>query len=194
METPIDADSRSPHHQRTMFRNATPADIAAIREICLLPGYDDYIGCWTVAMHEASLADPDDRTIVATDSGGAVAGFAILRSLHDRNRSIELMRIAVKAPGEGLGRRIFAHCLQLCFEEYNAHRVWLDVMAENRRAQHVYRSFGFQWEGTLRDARLHNGVFQSKMLMSLLEDEYRASMQGKSHKGPAPVTSEAGEP
>ncbi len=78
-------------------------------------------------------------------------------------------------PGQGQGRRALRLALDLAFGEYAAHRLWLDVDVDNDRARHVYRTLGFVEEGILRDGALLGGEYRALVVMSMLEEEYRAT-------------------
>jgi len=134
--------------------------------------FSDFVGQWTRNAHEAALYDSATAHLSFFDEATPLLGYAILRGLNQANRSIELMRIAIDHPGQGYGRQALLLILRWCFEEQNAHRVWLDVRSANTRAQHVYQSIGFSMEGILRDAVYVNGTFESLMVMSILEEEY----------------------
>lgn len=118
-------------------------------------------------------------------------GYAILSGLTSPNRSIELTRIVIAKPGLGYGKCALRIIIKKVFEEYNAHRFWLDVFEHNQRARYVYQSVGFQVEGVLREAikqgetNLQAGSlpqvmflhpkadkYFSLVVMSILENEY----------------------
>lgn len=155
------------------LRQATEEDlpfIAALeRKFCDL----GFVGADSLETHRARLAD-EDCSYSIVESGGGPAGFVILRGLSSRNRSIELKRIVIGEPGQGLGRRALEATIADVFGRLSAHRLWLDVFEHNTRARHVYRSLGFQEEGMLRESIFHNGRYDSLVLMSILEQEYRA--------------------
>jgi RimJ/RimL family protein N-acetyltransferase len=65
--------------------------------------------------------------------------------------------------------------LRKVFNEFRAHRLWLDVFETNVRAQHVYRTLGFQQDGIFREAVYRDGQYHSLLLMSLLDREYRTT-------------------
>jgi RimJ/RimL family protein N-acetyltransferase len=67
------------------------------------------------------------------------------------------------------------------FDEYSAHRLFLDVFVTNDRACHVYENFGFRKEGIMRDAIYRDGAYHSLVLMSLLETEYRCGGKAPAH-------------
>ena len=76
-------------------------------------------------------------------------GFVILAGLNDKNRNIEFRRIVVKEKGKGFGRMAIQKLKQYSFEVLNCHRLWLDVLENNKRARHLYQSEGFKEEGKL---------------------------------------------
>ena len=121
--------------------------------------------------HARFLRDPLQRLLVAEAEGGPV-GFALLR-LHPGDRAVELRRLAVTEKRRGYGRAALQRAMALAFEELGAHRLWLDVKPHNERARSLYRSAGFSEEGLLRDALFRGGRFESLVLMSILEDEWR---------------------
>ena len=148
------------------------------RELGFLGGDDP-------AKHEQQLSDPDCAYwIVETD---AAAGFVILRGLRSINKCIELKRIAIAEPGRGLGRQVLARIMDMAFNEMSAHRLWLDVFEHNARARHVYRSVGFVEEGKLRESIKYGDLYRTLVLMSILEQEYRAL--AADHQ--APITTQA---
>jgi diamine N-acetyltransferase len=112
------------------------------------------------------------RSFIAERKASEVAGFAIVRGLTSEHLSLELKRIVVRAPGRGLGRQILYLFLKKVFEEYGAHRLWLDVFENNLRALHLYSSLGFWRDGALREAVYWDGEYYSLILMSLLDREY----------------------
>jgi RimJ/RimL family protein N-acetyltransferase len=64
--------------------------------------------------------------------------------------------------------------IQKAFREFAAHRLWLDVFDDNARARHLYQSLGFVEEGVLRECIRWPDRFRSLVVMSMLEQEYRA--------------------
>jgi diamine N-acetyltransferase len=163
------------------FRSATQADIAQICALETLPEFRAMVGSWPEDQHMRMLADPDAVYIVAEDQAGRVGGFAILQGLLSEHRQVELKRLVVRTPNQGMGRQLLAEVADRAFGEYSAHRLFLDVFVTNDRARHVYENFGFSKEGIMRDAIYRDGAYHSLVLMSLLETEYRCGS-----KAPAP--------
>ena len=163
-------------------RPAAPADIPAILAIETLPEYRAFVGRWTEDRHLAALTGPDARYFVVDGTGADPAdqpsaeidAYAILRGFAESSNAIELKRIAVRTPGHGLGRRFLEELIRMAFEDFHAHRFFLDVFETNARARHLYESLGFVYEGTLREAALVDGAYHSLCLMSILDREYSA--------------------
>jgi diamine N-acetyltransferase len=116
---------------------------------------------------------------IAEQNTNEVAGFAILCGFASEHRLLELKRIVIRVPGRGLGRQVLRLLLIEAFEEYGAHRLWLDVFEDNLRAQHLYSSFGFRRDGVLREAVYRDGEYYSLILMSLLDREYDGEVREK---------------
>lgn len=50
--------------------------------------------------------------------------------------------------------------------------LWLDVRENNGIAYNLYKTVGFQQEGTLRECILFEGKYISLIVLSILEQEY----------------------
>ena len=83
--------------------------------------------------------------------------------------------MGVSEPGCGTGREALRQVMRMAFSELSAHRLWLDVYSDNRRALRTYRALGFMEEGTMRECIWHGGKFRSLVLMSLLEQEFKTT-------------------
>jgi diamine N-acetyltransferase len=74
--------------------------------------------------------------------------------------------------GRGYGKGTVKLVKRLAFENYKAHRLWLDVKEQNHRARTVYKSAGFTVEGILRECLSSVNGYESLVVMSILEREY----------------------
>jgi RimJ/RimL family protein N-acetyltransferase len=157
------------------FRNATSEDIPLIYALERLPEFRTFVGSWSMDQHLTTLADPSAAYIVAEDAREQIVAFAILQGLQSEHRAIELKRLVVGVPNQGLGRKLLSAVADRAFGEYSAHRLFLDVFETNDRARHVYETFGFRKEGVMRDAIYRDGIYHSLVLMSLLDNEYGAN-------------------
>jgi diamine N-acetyltransferase len=156
------------------IRSSLPTDLPRIVALERAPMASEFVGQWSDERHLATMADGDALYYVNETAQGELQAYAILRGLKEDSGSIELKRIVVAVPGRGLGRRILEELIRIAFVELKAHRLFLDVYEDNRRARHLYESLGFQYEGVMRDAARRNGVWCNLHLMSMLEDEFAA--------------------
>jgi diamine N-acetyltransferase len=132
-----------------------------------------FIVQWSRERHLQVLDDPNHELLLAVEDGEPV-GFVLLAGLQSEHRVIELRRVVVSDKGRGVGRRLIELVLDHAFGELGAHRVWLDVMPHNQRARRAYEAVGFIEEGLMRDALLIDGAYESLVVMSVLEPEWRA--------------------
>ena len=133
-----------------------------------------FVGQWTREEHGAALSNPDLAHFVveSVDEGRAV-GYVIMAGLRDANRSVEFQRVVITEKGKGYGREVLRAVKRMAFEELKAHRLWLDVREHNERARRLYESEGFVPEGMLRECVSVGEGWESLVLMSVLEQEYR---------------------
>jgi diamine N-acetyltransferase len=156
----------------TLLRPADVRDIPVIAALERIPDFRGFVGQWSEERHARTLANGDARYFVSDSESGAVRAFAILRGIEEASRSIELKRMVVATPGLGLGRRLLNQLMRIVFEEFRAHRMFLDVYEDNARARHLHESLGFVYEGIMREAGERGGEFISLHLMSILAREY----------------------
>jgi len=140
-------------------------------------GDDDsrrFIAVWPEEKHRAALDDTNiEHLIIESKPNSQPIGFVILAGLQGENRSIEFMRIVVTDKGKGYGRAAVRAIKRRAFDTLSAHRLWLDVKEHNTRARAVYEKEGFRYEGTLRECLKGPEGFESLVVMSVLEQEYR---------------------
>ena len=139
------------------------------------PANRPFITPWDRTQHEGAIRFPDFRHfIVEAGPAYASAGFVILQGCRNPHRSIELKRIVLQPAlhRQGVGRQCIRWLAQMAFRDLHAHRFWLDVKAQNTRAQALYRSEGFIEEGRLRESVRTDDGFDSLIVMSMLENEF----------------------
>ena len=179
------------------IRAALPEDVPEIVAIEQIPEYRNYIGAWPAEEHLRAMADTDNEYFVvsgevhgdeATD-GTTIEGFAILQGIHSEHRSLHLKRIAVRSPHRGFGRALLEYAMSRAFLAHYAHRFWLDVFETNIRARRVYESYGFRYDGVMREAILRDGEYHTLALMSLLDHEYTSRQRPGVQTVTSPVRS-----
>jgi len=67
--------------------------------------------------------------------------------------------------------------LRYAFETLKLHRVDLRVLSYNKRAIRCYEKCGFIIEGYEREGAYIEGQFETDVMMSILEHEYRELFQ-----------------
>ncbi len=82
--------------------------------------------------------------------------------------------IDIQWTGQGYGTEAMNLMLDYGFGMLNLHGIQLDVYTINERAIHVYEKAGFKKEGVLRQAWRFEHGYYDVVIMSMLEDEYRA--------------------
>ena len=76
---------------------------------------------------------------------------------------------------KGIGTEVTKLILRFGFEELGLHRIDLRVLEYNKRAIRCYEKCGFIVEGREREGALIEGKYETDLIMSILEDEYRLS-------------------
>jgi RimJ/RimL family protein N-acetyltransferase len=155
------------------LRPARESDLTFLLEQEARPEFSPFINAWPLERHRAALANPDYRYQIFEGGRGATQGYAITRGYAAGNRAVELVRMVLAQTGSGRGRAACLLLLAQAFNEDNTHRFWLDLFEDNARAEHLYRSLGFTFEGILRDAERRGEIFRSLKVMSILDHEYR---------------------
>ncbi len=153
------------------LRQTTPTDLPYVYAAERDDDTSPFIHVWSEAKHQDALHDEDMEHLIVED--GQPVGFVILAGLQGENRNIEFMRIVVTEKGQGYGRATVQAIKRHAFETLSAHRLWLDVKAHNTRARTLYEKEGFRREGTLRECVAGPEGFESLVVMSMLEQEYR---------------------
>ncbi len=93
------------------------------------------------------------------------------------NRSIRVgADITPDERGKGIGTQTYRLLLDYCFNFLNMHRVWLQVLDLNEVGLKLYKSVGFKEEGRLRQAIYRDGKYRDYIIMSVLKEEYFASL------------------
>ena len=132
----------------------------------------------TVAEVEAwydQLSQQHHHWVIETD--GRCIGTARLHTVEEENRRARFA-IGIFGPefwGRGLGTEATRLVLAYAFEVLSLHRVDLRVLTFNERAIACYERCGFRREGIEREGAWIGGQWQSDMIMSILEQEYKAA-------------------
>jgi len=132
----------------------------------------------------AEGAEPARRIFRAVEAG-EVVGHVELNAIERTHRTATLSRVLVRPGlrGRGVGAAMVRGALAVAFDEMRLHRVDLFVFDFNAAAIACYDRLGFRHEGRLRDYRRLGDRYLSTLLMSMLEDEWRAGRGGAGGEG-----------
>lgn len=168
------------------LRPSQPADIPFIFAAENHPDNAPYITQCSQAWHAEAIASADYAHFVIerspsqdgltqnspTQEKRPPVGYIILAGIQSPHQSLEIRRIVVVEKGQGYGREILRWIKAFGFEQLGHHRIWLDVLERNSRAQHLYKSEGFVAEGIARESFKTEAGFESAIVMSILASEY----------------------
>ena len=119
------------------------------------------------------LAGADERSVklVALHQGQVIGNIGLEQYVRIRQRHVGAIGMGVAAAwqGKGVGSRLMAAVLEVADNWMNLHRVELTVFADNEAALALYRKFGFETEGRLRDYAIRDGVLVDAISMARLK-------------------------
>ncbi|HZN47477.1 MAG TPA: GNAT family protein [Ramlibacter sp.] len=158
---------------RVRLRPTMQSDLDYVLSLERDPENLPYITPWEKIQHEAAIRFPDFRHfIIETGPDLERGGFLILIGCRNQHQSIELKRMVVQSKHQGFGRAALRVIKKIAFDDLGAHRFWLDIKKRNTRAQALYASEGFAFEGELREAVRVSDGYDSLIVMSMLQAEY----------------------
>ncbi|WP_210136803.1 GNAT family protein [Staphylococcus sp. GDH8C109P] len=76
---------------------------------------------------------------------------------------------------KGIGTKVSNAILNFGFSELKLHRIYLKVLAYNKRAIKSYENVGFKIEGEEREGAYINGKYETDIHMGILKSEYEQS-------------------
>lgn len=131
---------------------------------------EGYVSSDAEPRHRLQMNDRTCLYLIARKSGDPV-GYIILRGVMGQNPVVELKRIVVTKRGVGVGQALMHLIIDYVFDDLKAHRLWLDVAADNARAHHVYRKMGFVDEGRFRKAAWRPAGWQDLLIFGMLAED-----------------------
>ena len=130
-----------------VVRSYKPEDRAAV--IAMLAGSEPWkqLGYGETDWNKLFDPLPAGREGFVIESGGAVAGFALLRPKFLMGDYLELLVVAPSARGQGLGSRMLAHVEGLVF--VRTKNLFACVSDFNKEARKFYQTNGYQEIGPM---------------------------------------------
>jgi putative acetyltransferase len=159
------------------IRAAEPSDIEAIHDTMSEPGV---VG-GTLQVPYTSLALRTERfkfadpTMVflaaeSLEDGVVVGNLGLHRNMRPRRIHCADLGMSVRTEwqGRGVGSALMAAALDVADNWWQVRRVVLEVFVDNVPAIALYRRFGFDVEGTLREDAFRNGKYVDSYCMARL--------------------------
>ncbi|TYZ08350.1 GNAT family N-acetyltransferase [Hymenobacter lutimineralis] len=131
---------------------------------------------------EATLADPRCLNLgVYLADTQELIGHAGITGISTVNQAGEYFILLGEKQywGQGIATEVTRQVVAQGFAELGLNRIMLTVSEPNQGGVKAYQRAGFQLEGRLRQACFRNGSFHDKLVMSLLRDEWSASLIGE---------------
>ena len=127
------------------------------------------------------LLDDKDRmwfVIVLKRSNLVIGEAGLLRMFRPwRNTDMTIIIGEKDAWGKGYGTDVGHLLLDYAFRRLGFHRISVGVVGFNNRALRFWESLGFKKEGVERDAHFYDNEYTDGIMMSILENEYRESIE-----------------
>ncbi|MBN1262709.1 MAG: GNAT family N-acetyltransferase [Anaerolineae bacterium] len=113
--------------------------------------------------------------VIVKATGSAIGETGLLRMFPAwRTTDLSIIIGERDAWGHGYGAETAHLMLDYAFGYLNVHRVSIGVVGFNERALRFYERLGFRREGIQRDGYFYNHRYHDFIMMSILEDEFRA--------------------
>ncbi len=125
-----------------------------------------------VAHQRQALSHPLEWTIEHEGKWIGVARLTVNEA--DRRARFAIGIADINKLGKGLGTEATRLVLDYAFNTLGLHRVDLRVLEYNQRAIRCFEKGGFVREGMEREGALVEGRWETDVMMSILEKEYRA--------------------
>lgn len=158
------------------MRAAEPSDAAAINAVAMTPRAIRgtlQVPYTSDALRAQSLPAPSPHvcSLVADGPDGDVVGsLGMRRAQGPRRIHTATLGMSVRDDwqGRGVGTALLAAALHVADEWWQVRRVHLEVFTDNDAAIALYRRFGFEVEGTLRQDAFRSGEYCDTYVMGRL--------------------------
>ena len=165
-----------------IIREARPDDAAAFiryfRTILAEPGInlisepDEFTQTIeTEARYIRELARSENGLCLVAEANGMIVGQLTLQGparRKVRHNTVLGITVAKEWRGQGIGRRLIERAITWSRETGVISRIELHVFAGNEGAIRLYKSLGFELEGTRRKALRKDGQYMDDLIMALL--------------------------
>jgi putative acetyltransferase len=116
----------------------------------------------------SSKSNEGDILLVAVDNSEVIGQISLFGNTQMRRRHAAMFGLAVigHAQGKGVGSALLKAMIDYADSWTTFLRIELTVYADNAKAIALYKKFGFEQEGVLRNYSLRNGRFEDVLTMA----------------------------
>lgn len=123
---------------------------------------------------EHAQTERPDLHLACVNDADVYLGTISLKHIDARARNAEYaVSFCTHARGTGAAAFATREILKLAFEQLGLERVYLNVIAENLRANHFYQKMGFVYEGCFKRHILVGGCLHDLNWYRMLREEYQ---------------------
>lgn len=110
-----------------------------------------------------------------------IIGICALIGIDNKNRNCELSIVIGEKDywGKGYGKETMRILMKLAFDEFNMHRIYLQVMSFNENAIKLYENLGFLKEGVLKESIFRKGKYHDVLIFGILESQFRGNLENQ---------------
>ncbi|MBA2964831.1 MULTISPECIES: UDP-4-amino-4,6-dideoxy-N-acetyl-beta-L-altrosamine N-acetyltransferase [Ramlibacter] len=130
--------------------------------------------------YERQLSDSSEINFIVADKANEPVGTVSIYHIDRRNRKAEWGRLIIgdpKARAGGIGAEIEALVLEYAFEHLNIHKLYCEVLVENRSVVELHKKFGFRQEGVLSEHAFKAGKYVDVAALAMLDHEYKVQRE-----------------
>lgn len=111
--------------------------------------------------------------VVYDETAGKLNGHVGLYKIDQVDKKIEygILLADDNSRGKGYGTMCTKTMVDYAFDVLGLHKVYAEVIAENKASEAMFKKCGFKTDGILRDDNFKNGQFYDVLAMSILENE-----------------------
>jgi len=109
-------------------------------------------------------------------------GYTSINNIDSRNLKAEWGGTIIGCKdlwGKGYATEAAKMMLHYLFTQYPMHKCYAYCLQEHRVTEKLFISLGFTFEGVIRDDVFKNNMYKSKLLFSILRDEYMAKYENE---------------
>jgi Acetyltransferases, including N-acetylases of ribosomal proteins len=150
-----------PEMQKCFQKDMMNMSLQQAEDFCRNSGFQDIVN------------EGQDIHYAIVDERNEYLGTISLKNISLTNLSAEYAISTRKcAQGKGIARTATEIILQKGFDELKLHRIYLNVLSNNKRAIRFYEKCGFVYEGEFREHLHHQGNVLSLKWYSMLDNEF----------------------